>query len=474
MTRYILSMLVFVSLLSACTQSSPATELGQISTTATILDQLVEQAIPEATLQPKKAAPGTPRGKLPGPNAGQVAPPDVKPTPPREPAKAPNEQGQKFNIEQALSPEAQRKTIAFSALGFLTGDFNADTFFPPGKVADFWGFQYLRDNDLSGMGHNTDFLTYAALNMLSILTVDQRAELTALAESQVDKINEYALKRFILIDAFRRNLNGEYPAGTSELDIEAVQEYSAEIYRLDGEITLERAHVMSKIINELTIEQRASLDSMVGVGMSEWDRPEEPSDLRGLERDVKVAVMTYAGDLFSWYGGSVEADTYINPERQGTYFGAFYLKDAPAVGNPGYIISSRLTADMGEAFLEVLDENQQSLVEEILSLEHPYLLEIVDIRQSIATELRRSLAGESLDDEEIQNLMQDYGRADGALVYYFARNFAQLHAGLSAEQIDKLMDLRTQMLGNLVPEKPFLYSQAIDMPELPASDFLFK
>ena len=41
------------------------------------------------------------------------------------------------------------------------------------------------------MGHATDFLTKASLNMLHVLTVDQRAKLIAVARSQVDEISEY-------------------------------------------------------------------------------------------------------------------------------------------------------------------------------------------------------------------------------------------------------------------------------------------
>ncbi len=41
------------------------------------------------------------------------------------------------------------------------------------------------------MGHNTDFLTKASLNMLHVLTVAQRAKLIALARSEVDEISEY-------------------------------------------------------------------------------------------------------------------------------------------------------------------------------------------------------------------------------------------------------------------------------------------
>jgi hypothetical protein len=59
-----------------------------------------------------------------------------------------------FTIEQTLSDEAQRNTIAFDGLAFLTSNLGSDSFFPPGKVADFWGFQYFRDNDPSQMGHS--------------------------------------------------------------------------------------------------------------------------------------------------------------------------------------------------------------------------------------------------------------------------------------------------------------------------------
>ncbi len=61
--------------------------------------------------------------------------------------------------------------------------------------------------------------------------------------------------------------------------------------------------------------------------------------------------MTYASDLFSWYAGSVEADVYFCPERQGTYYGGFYMKDAPAIGHEGYSIDEQLTATAGDEFV---------------------------------------------------------------------------------------------------------------------------
>ena len=62
--------------------------------------------------------------------------------------------------------------------------------------------------------------------------------------------------------------------------------------------------------------------------------------------------MTYASDLFSWYAGSVEADVYFCPERHGTYFGGFYIKDAPAIGHEGYGIDEQLTATAGAALCD--------------------------------------------------------------------------------------------------------------------------
>ena len=378
-----------------------------------------------------------------------------------------------FTIEQTLSDEAQRNTIAFDALAFLTGSLGADSLFPPGKVADFWGFQYLRDNDPTEMGHNTGFLTRAAFNMLYVLTSSQRAELIALATAQVDSINEYAYNRFVLMQAFRRLLEGDLPVGSMGLDRSAVKAYSSELYRLDGQISYERAQVMGGILNVLDTAQKSYLDDMVGAGMLDWPNVEEPLELRGLDHDVKVAVMTYAGDLFSWYAGSVEADVYFCPERQGTYFGSFYLKGAPAMGNPDYTMDPNLTANMGSAFLSTLDASQSDLMTGLVDTQKPYLYEIVDTRGDVSTQLRRFIAGEPVDIDIVLSLMGTYGELDGEIVYNYATNFARVHQSLTGEQQAQLAALRTQVLDDLAPVGAFLYSQSIDMPAIPDTDFLF-
>ncbi len=379
-----------------------------------------------------------------------------------------------FTMAQTLSDNAQQTTIAFDGLAFLTGSLGADSFFPPGKVADFWGFQYLRDNDPSEMGHNTDFLTNASLNMLTVLNADQKVQLIALAKSQVDGINEYGYKRFVLMTAFRRLLEGKLPTGTTGLSETAVKTFSAELYQLDGEISYARAQVMGNILANLDTTQRAYLDAMVGKGMTTWPTVTEPTELRGLSRDEKIAVMTYAGDLFSWYAGSVAADVYFCPERQGTYFGSFYMKDAPAVGNPGYSIGTNITADMGNAFVAALTTEQAPLITGLVATQRTDLTDIVTVREQVATELRKFIAGQTPDKATVLSLMARYGELDGAIVYHFATNFVQVGQTLTEAQRTQLAALRHQTVGDFTPKAAFLYAEPIDFPTVQNTDFLFK
>lgn len=389
---------------------------------------------------------------------------------------SPGATNQSMTITQTLSDEAQRNTIAFDGLAFLTGSLGADSFFPPGKVADFWGFQYLRDNDPSQMGHNPLFLTSAAFNMWSILTTEQRAQLKSLANSQVSMINEYAYKRFVLMKAFRRLLEGDVPVGSAGLDPDAVKAYSAELYRLDGQISYDRAQVMGGILAALSASQKAFLNTnMVGKGMLEWPAVSEPSDMQGLDRDVKEALMTYAGDMYSWYAGSVDADVYFCPERQGTYFGSFYLKDTPVM-SAGGTIDSNLTATAGVAFQQLLNPSQRALVTSLVDIQKPALYAIVDRRQDIATQLRGFISSSTMSSAQVLDLAEQYGELDGEIIYHYATNLAQVGQSLSSTQKSDLLALRQKLLGDfaLTPEPyAYRYSDRIDMPAIMDTDFLF-
>lgn len=397
--------------------------------------------------------------------------PDSPSNDPQEPA----DPGNQISIEQAVSDEAQRSTIAFDALAFLTGDLCSDSFLPPGKVADFSGFQYLRDTDPTNMGHNTDFVTIIAYNIMHILTDSQIAEFVSLAESQIDLINEYGYNRFVLMKAFRRLLEGDLPEGSDGLDLNAVMAYSAELYRLDGQISFQRAQVLGGILRSCTPEQKAALDALTALnGVGNWDNTlADPLAGLHLDKDVNVAVMTYASEMYSWYAGSVEADTYFCPERQGTYFGSFYMKDMPAMGNPDFTIDSNLTADMGSDFLGVLTASQAALVTDLVEIQRNDLYAIVETRRAIATQLRRFMTEDTVDEDAVLALAEQYGELDGAIVYHYATNFTHVGNTLSSEQAAQLMAIRNEW-NTIACSGVYLYSEPITIPEIPNTDFLFR
>ena len=197
--------------------------------------------------------------------------------------------------------------------------------------------------------------------------------------------------------------------------------------------------------------------------------------MKGIAREVKQALMTYAGDLYSWYAGSIEADTYFCPERQGTYFGSFYLKDTPVM-SAGGSIDPNLTATAGITFLLTLTPTQVSLVTDLVDIQKSDLYEIVDIREDISTQLRRFISGEPVSNTLLLSQADRYGELDGEIVYYYATNLALLNQTLTSDQEADLADLRKLLLGDfdLIPAPyAYRYSDRITMPEIPDTDFLF-
>jgi hypothetical protein len=376
-----------------------------------------------------------------------------------------------YNMEQTLSDQAQQATIAFDALAFLTGDSCSDTFLPPGKVADYAGFQYLRDNDPTEMGHNTDFVTRIADNVLSILSSEQLAQFISLSKAEAPLSNQYAYMRFPLTRAFRAQLEGDVLAESSDLDRAAVMSYSAELYDVDASISLLRAKAYAGVIRSLNSSQRAYLDGLASGGMLSWPQANASSVLRSSGQGNSVAMRTYASEMFSWYAGSIESDVYFCPERQATYFGSFYMKDRPAMGNPGYSISTTLTGDSGNDFLGLLDFSQREKITELVDVQRSDLEEIVSLRRSIAAELRQALNGEAINESALRSLSARYGELDGEISYYYAMNFAEVDKSLTEEQKQKMAALRG--LDGFVCQGAYLYSQPISMPEDVPSDFLF-
>lgn len=381
----------------------------------------------------------------------------------------------RFTITQTVSDEAQRNTIAFDGLAFLTGNLGAQSFLPPGKVADYSGFQYLRDNDATNLGHNTDFVTIVAYNMLHILTAAQISQLVTAAQANIQQINSFAYQRYPLLKAFRRHLEGDLPTGTAGLDSAAVVQAMAALYRLDGQVSYNRARVMGGVITSLTTAQRAALAALkTRNGVGNWDRTlSDPLQDLHLDPDVSVAVMTYASEMYAWYAGSVEADVYFCPERQGTYFGSFFLKDWPAMGNPNYTINEQLTASAGQDFLAALPSTQAAVVTGLVATQRAALLEIVERRRDVSTLLRRFQTGAVPDSAAVIALSARYGELDGRIAYWYTTRFTSAAQALTTTQRAAVTTLAAN-LGYLHPSGAYLYSQPIAMPAIANTDGFFR
>ncbi|WP_432665779.1 hypothetical protein R9X47_05745 [Wukongibacter baidiensis] len=380
--------------------------------------------------------------------------------------------GQNYSVEQAISDNAQLHTIAFDALAFFTGELGSDSFFPPGKVSDFFGFQYLRDVDEDGLGHNTTFVPRVANNVLYILNDEQVDQLKNLAEEQEKLLKDYGYSRFPLMKAFRRQLDGDIPKDTTGLSIDAVADYSSELYEIDGLLSYNRAKVLGNIINSLDDKQIAYLDEMANGSSSTWPTKEDQVDKKDMSHEQHVLVMTYASELFSWYAGDIESDTYFCPERHGTYFGAFYMKDMPAMGNPDYTIGTNVTGDSGKEFLNILTEEQKKLIIDLVDIQKDDLLEIVEKRRAISKELREFMNGKDVDEDTVLELSREYGELDGKIVYSYATHFSKVYETLTDNQKEQLVKLRN--LDDYQVEGAFLYSEPIEMPNIMDTDFLFE
>lgn len=378
-----------------------------------------------------------------------------------------------YSIEQAISDNAQLNTLAFDGLGFLTGNTCSDSFLPPGKVADFFGFQHLRDITANGKGHDTDFVTNSANNVLKTLNDTQKDKMIALAKTQTTLVNDFAYKRFPLMVAFRRQFTGNIPSGSSGLSKAAVMQYSADLYELDAKISLQRAQLFAEIINSLSTEQKTFLDSMVKGGFASWASLGDQVDKKSLTVDQHVLVMTYASEMFGWYAGDVEADTYFCPERQADYFGGFYIKDAPAIGNAGYTIDESITGDKGQAFINTLNSTQKPLITSIVDTQRTAINSIVEKRRAISTELRQALSGGTINTAKVTSLAREYGALDGEISYYYATAFSQVGKTLSTDQKAQLVAIKDLGEYSCPDTSAYLYSAKINMPTVMNTDFLF-
>lgn len=302
---------------------------------------------------------------------------------------------------------------------------------------------------------------------------------------------------------FRRLLDGDIPAGSTGLNLNAVKKASNELYLIDGQISFDRAMLYANIYSSMDPTQMAYLDAMKGKGYNSWPditNDQINSKMQGLPQGTAVAVMTYASDIFSWYAGSLDADVYFCPERHGTYYGGFYIKDAPAVGQAGYSISEQLTATAGAALCDsskgYVTQDQAALMSSLVDTQRNNLYasptsNIVQVRTQIATLLRSLLSPTvSADDVQAQvlELSGIYGDLDGENNYNYATVFTQVYNTLTSDQKTNLAGLRKSLLSGTYADgtpfdysvctTPFLYSspitdQSVLAPYIDNTDYLF-
>lgn len=382
----------------------------------------------------------------------------------------------RYSIAQAISDKAQLHTIAFSGLAFITGDFGASTFMPPGKVCDFFGFQYMRDIDQGQKGHNPAFLNRVAGNVIHTLDEKQLQTMMSLAEEQAPLYEKLARMRLPLIQAFCRELRQDRPKGSGGLDEKAVASYLGDLYALDGEVSYRRAEALGALAHSLSSEQKNAFKKLKFGDFASWPDIDERDALRSRGRGkpqlVNVAFMTYASEFYSWYAGNLEADTYFCPERHGTYFGGFYMKDMPAMGKRDYDIGLNVTGDSGRAFLDVLTPKQRTAITSILDKQRASLAEVVTVRRKISTLLRQFLENKRPAKTDVVALCRRYGQLDGSMSTWYASAFAEVNRSLTSAQREELTRIRNLPGYRSAPW--YLYSRAMnDAPDVGDTDRFF-
>jgi hypothetical protein len=288
------------------------------------------------------------------------------------------------------------------------------------------------------------------------------------------------------MQAFRRQMEGSIPSGSAGLNLNAVKQSSRSLYLLDGQMSFDRAVLYAKIINSLDSIQKSYLDAMKGKGWASWPDISDgqiKSKMQKFPQGSGVAVMTYASDIFSWYAGSVTADVYFCPERHGTYYGGFYIKDAPAMGHEGYSISEQLTATAGSPLSDsskgYVTPGQAAGFSDLVDIQRDYLYasstsNIVAIRTQVSLLLRSLLTTVGSTDNiknRVLELSEAYGDLDGENNYCYATVIAQVYKTLSVDQKAKLAALRKSIMSGTYSDgtpfdfsvciTPFLYSSII-------------
>jgi hypothetical protein len=223
-----------------------------------------------------------------------------------------------------------------------------------------------------------------------------------------------------------------------------VKAYVGKLFAFDAQLSIRRGEVLAAVALSLSNEQKGAFSKMKFGDFNSWkELTEKPHLDRSKPKLYNVAYMTYGSEFFSWYAGNIEADTYICPERQGTYFGGFFMKDIEAMSKRDFDISTAITGNSGEAFLnDVCTKEQRQHIMNVLEAQRPLLKEVIEVRRAFSTELRKLLAGKNPDQNKLLELGKRYGELDGELSWNYATAFSKVNKTLTQKQREQLKKLR--------------------------------
>lgn len=140
------------------------------------------------------------------------------------------------------------------------------------------------------------------------------------------------------------------------------------------------------------------------------------------------------------------------------------------MNNPDYFISTATTGDSGEGFLNILNTTQRQRITSIIDEQAGALKEIAEIRTSVSTELRKAMAGQTMDKDKVYSLIKRYGELDGQVSGLYASRFAEVNKTLTSDQRAAMVKLRNL---TVVPKGAYFFSTPINYPSLPSTDYLF-
>ncbi len=91
-------------------------------------------------------------------------------------------------------------------------------------------------------------------------------------------------------------------------------------------------------------------------------------------------------------------------------------------------------------------------------------MEMVDIRQRIAAELRKIFKGNTADRAKVVELSQRFGELDGEITYLYAKAFTRLRHSLSSSQKEDAVRLRN--ISQYPCRGAFIYAEPSAVPDV--------